>query len=177
MTQRKTQTAQVKQKLFNAVKALILNEGLNLLSIQKVADTAGISKGGLFHHFANRDELLLAFFDDILQQFSHRIQQHQHGTDEYDLVLAYVLASFDDLVENQEIAMILLQFISYPPYQKHWQTWFKNQFAQPIQNPHLQMILYTVDGIWLNVAIGHLAIHELEKLKALILQKIQQNQG
>lgn len=177
MTQRKVQSEQVKQKLFNAVKSLVLNEGLNHLSVQKVADTAGVSKGGLFHHFANRDELLLAFFDAILQQFSQRIQQHRHGTHERDWVLAYALASFDDLLENQEIAMILLQFISYPPYQKHWQNWFKNQFEQPIQNPRLQMILYSIDGIWLNVAIGHLPIHELEKLKTLILQEFPRNQG
>lgn len=36
------------------------------MSIQHVATTAGVSKSGLLHHFANKNELLLAVLEDYL---------------------------------------------------------------------------------------------------------------
>ena len=56
----KNKPEELKHGLIMAAKHLMVSDGVANLSMQKVADTAGTSKGGLFHHFKNKEELLNA---------------------------------------------------------------------------------------------------------------------
>lgn len=46
------------------------------VSLDHVAQRAGISKGGLLHHFANREALIVALVQDAQQRLREQVLQH-----------------------------------------------------------------------------------------------------
>jgi len=56
--------------LLLATARSILLEGEGTLTLDAVARRSGVSKGGLIHHFPNREALVEAIVDDLIQQFN-----------------------------------------------------------------------------------------------------------
>ncbi|WP_241761935.1 TetR/AcrR family transcriptional regulator [Moraxella catarrhalis] len=75
-TKRKNKPEELKHGLIMAAKHLMVSDGVANLSMQKVADTAGTSKGGLFHHFKNKEELLNAVVGLYIAQLNTAIFIH-----------------------------------------------------------------------------------------------------
>ena len=38
-------------------------------SLSRIAEVAGVSKSGLLHHFANREQLIVALLEDVVATF------------------------------------------------------------------------------------------------------------
>ena len=73
---RKNNPELLRHSILIAAKNLMLQDGIANLSMQKVADAAGTSKGGLFHHFKNKDELILSVLELFIAQVNTAIMQH-----------------------------------------------------------------------------------------------------
>jgi len=50
--------------ILNAASELFADDGFDAVSIGAIAEHAGVSKSNVFHHFANKDELILAVLRD-----------------------------------------------------------------------------------------------------------------
>jgi len=59
-----TMYAMSRDRIFEAAKAVVAEEGLAGLTIRKVAQRAGMSAMALYRHFADKDALLNALMDD-----------------------------------------------------------------------------------------------------------------
>jgi AcrR family transcriptional regulator len=46
------------------------------VSLDHIAKRAGVSKGGLLHHFANREALIVALVDDAQQRLRENVMRH-----------------------------------------------------------------------------------------------------
>jgi AcrR family transcriptional regulator len=55
-----------RERIFSAAKAILDREGIQGLSIRKVAARAGVSPMAMYRHFADKDALLNALMDDGL---------------------------------------------------------------------------------------------------------------
>jgi AcrR family transcriptional regulator len=53
-----------RDRIFEAAKAAVAQDGFSGLTIRKVAERAGMSPMALYHHFADKDALLNALMDD-----------------------------------------------------------------------------------------------------------------
>ena len=63
-------------------------------SLARIAEVAGVSKSGLLHHFANREQLIVALLEDVVTTFRQAVMQHLDASDERPgrLMRAYVRA-------------------------------------------------------------------------------------
>jgi AcrR family transcriptional regulator len=57
--------ARTRDQLITTARTLFLRDGYHGTSLEKVADTAGFSKGAVYSNFRNKDELCLAVLDAI----------------------------------------------------------------------------------------------------------------
>ena len=67
--ERKKQPEVVRQALIDCAARLAVDRGLHAVTVQAVSDAAGVTKGGLFHHFPNKEKLIEAVFQDKLMSF------------------------------------------------------------------------------------------------------------
>lgn len=61
--------------VLEAAEALLIERGTGL-SLADVAESAGVSKSGLLHHFKSKQELLLAVADHSLGRFHDEVMRH-----------------------------------------------------------------------------------------------------
>lgn len=92
------------RRILEAAARAIATKGVGV-SLDTIARGAGVSKGGLMHHFPSRDELLTALMGDLLAQFNEAVTAALDPADDAPgrLTRAYVRAVFADL-ENGERA-------------------------------------------------------------------------
>ncbi|GAA1658518.1 TetR/AcrR family transcriptional regulator [Actinoplanes couchii] len=64
-----------RRAILDAAARLLAERG-TAMSLADVAAAAKVSKSGLLHHFANRDELILAVAQDINEQFRNHVMRH-----------------------------------------------------------------------------------------------------
>lgn len=51
-------TATTRDRILDALETLLLDKGMSQVTLENVAATAGVSKGGLLYHFKSKDALL-----------------------------------------------------------------------------------------------------------------------
>lgn len=73
--QRKRQPEPMRKVLLECAEKIALERGLAGLTIQSVADAAGVTKGGLFHHFSSRQALLKGMYEDIAGKLHIQVDQ------------------------------------------------------------------------------------------------------
>jgi TetR/AcrR family transcriptional regulator, cholesterol catabolism regulator len=56
----------VKDRLVRASTLLFAERGFDATSVQAIVDTAGVTKGALYHHFAAKEDLLYEIHNEIL---------------------------------------------------------------------------------------------------------------
>ncbi|PWD49557.1 TetR family transcriptional regulator [Serinibacter arcticus] len=93
--------ARTRARLLEAASSAISEHGVNV-SLDLIARSAGVSKGGLLHHFPTREELLVAVMRHLLAEFDAAVERELDKEPEGAgrLVRAYVNAVFADLFDG-----------------------------------------------------------------------------
>ena len=66
MTATRPREAGVRQRILTAAVDLFADHGYDATSVSQVITRAGVAKGGFYHHFASKDELLYAVYGDLI---------------------------------------------------------------------------------------------------------------
>lgn len=62
-----------KQAILSNALTLFVNQGIHATSTASIAKTACVANGTLFHHFGSKDDLVLALYKSIKQDFALKI--------------------------------------------------------------------------------------------------------
>lgn len=71
-----------KQRILEAADGLARDVGPGHISLEAVAARAGVSKGGLLHHFPSKDRLLRALVEHYLKAFDEALAARQAETED-----------------------------------------------------------------------------------------------
>ncbi len=155
---RKKQPEAVRRAIINAAQRIAAVRGLADVTIQSVASDAGVTKGGVFHHFANKQELLRAAFDDLLTRIDVEIETHlKTDTGWGSFTRAYVLT----LMVGKQFGIgspadaISMSVLSDPEMSRSWQAWLDGRLerhAATDADPELEIVRFAADGAWVNYA-------------------------
>ncbi|PSB08798.1 TetR family transcriptional regulator [filamentous cyanobacterium CCP1] len=74
-TKRSAPRTATRQAILQATIDILLEQGLEALTLDAAAQKAGVSKGGLLYHFPNKDALILGLADHLTQDFETTIQE------------------------------------------------------------------------------------------------------
>jgi len=77
-------------EIIEASWQVIAAEGLAGLSMRKIADAAGCTPGRLVHHFADREEIVLAALRAVYDTAGARLERVRHSLPARERLLAYL---------------------------------------------------------------------------------------
>ncbi|MBT0770797.1 TetR family transcriptional regulator [Kineosporia sp. J2-2] len=105
VAERERDPARTRRTVLDAAARVVAQKGAGV-SIDTIARAAGVSKGGLLHHFHNRDELVLALTEDLMERFAAEVRAAVDPTDRAEgrLMRGYIRASFDSLRHEESPA-------------------------------------------------------------------------
>lgn len=161
MTQRRTAT-QTRGLIFAACSDILRRDGLPHLTLDAVAEEAGLSKGGLLYHFPSKLALVEALFRHHLHLFDQRLlelesseRNNGSGSGRGSWLRAYALASIEQISDPETASLFASLFAAgerYPSVleimRESYNRW-QVQIDRSGFNPSAAlMIRLTVDGFW-----------------------------
>jgi AcrR family transcriptional regulator len=99
--------AATRSRLLDAAETLFVDRGYEGTSTQQILAAAGVSRGGLYHHFANKRELFEAVFSRVSDAALARAARGVEGSSPLEGLIAGCLAWLRE-ARRPEVAAILL---------------------------------------------------------------------
>lgn len=175
---RKKQPELVRRTLLDCAAKLAVDEGLSGVTIQAVADAAGVTKGGLMHHFPNKQALIEAITADLLEQLDVEIDKLM-GIDSESFgsfTRAYVELVFTDndakTGSGKAWSALSVTSITDPRLRDLWSNWLEGRLERHQETDHvptLAIVRLAADGVWLASMLNNDS-RRLADLKALRTQ-------
>lgn len=154
---RKNEPEAVRAKLLAAAARIAAEQGLASVTLNAVAHMAGVSKGGLLHHYPSRRHLIDALYAALLSRLDLRIRDIRTNDPEPNgqFTRAYLTAvtlpdrSSD---ESRLLGATSLAMSSDPHLAETWSRWIDGHLArsgEEDRSPAAAAIRYAADGLWL----------------------------
>ena len=164
---RKKDPIVVRRALLDSAGRIAANEGFAAVTLQTVAAAANVTKGGLFHHFINKQALIDAMIDEQLENFDKRIATHieadevTHGR----FTRAYVLTVLDwSMFVKGSVWGAMASYASADhSVRVIWSQWMRRQLEQHVKTDNaleLEVVRLAADGAWLCYHIDNTATEE-----------------
>lgn len=150
-----------RNQILLAASRIVHKQGVSQLTLEAVANEAGISKGGLLYHFPNKEALVQGMLDELLSKYSNEIKQRVESDDSPSgrWSRAYAEATFHEVESGLEMSSGLLAAVFTNPemlekYQQQYSIWQK-QIENDTSDPVLATVIRLVaDGLWYSEIFG-----------------------
>lgn len=108
-----------REQILDAALRLFGQRGYEGTSMSEIAQTLGMSKAGLYHHFRTKDDILHALLDPQFDQVEALLDRYQPGPEDPTAQRRLLEEYFDLLHENSEVIGLLgtdMAVLSHPEF-------------------------------------------------------------
>jgi AcrR family transcriptional regulator len=173
---------QTRALLLNSAHTIVAQQGIQHLTLEAVAQAAGISKGGLLYHYPSKEALIegmIAYYLDAFEQELQALLPESMDNGDRAYIHAYVRASFAPSSEAIEQSAGLMAAVAVnpsllEPLRQQYAVW-QARFEAALPDRALATVIrLAVDGLWVSDLLGLAPITDerrvevLHKLLALI---------
>jgi AcrR family transcriptional regulator len=140
--------------ILKAANQVVMESGVTRLTLEAVAQAAGVIKGGLLYHFPSKEALIKGMIEQMNASFNASIRQAyeaDQGPAQGRWLRAFIRATFTS--EQVDLAAGLLAALALnpallAPNRINYQTWQKQIEADVIDPAMATIIRLAVDGLW-----------------------------
>ena len=164
-----------RDRILDAVESVILDSGGRTLTLDAVAERAGISKGGLVYSFATKDELVRAALEREVSRFQDAVSQRlgDKATDPFEMVLAHIEEALDeDNAATSKAAFLVTALVHAPdmmePARRYYRAMLDPLLAGSGEAHEIRNALLAVEGIFLLRGLGFVEVSEDEHRSVLL---------
>lgn len=75
MRRTKEAALQTRENILNAAAQVILQQGMGAFTIEAIAQEAGVTKGGVLHHFPSKELLIQGLIEQVIAAFNAHLMQ------------------------------------------------------------------------------------------------------
>jgi AcrR family transcriptional regulator len=181
----KTNKADLKKELiFKAVSQIVIEDGVEKLTLEAVAHKAGISKGGLLYHFPNKEALILGVIDQLsnrfMEQFDKRAEDDQDSKGKWTRSYIDCASPGENDLDSLYTALSAAHFTN-PQMLQQLQS-FYSEIQNKIEHDEVDpvgatLVRLAIDGLWFAEMFGlappgaDLRKQVIERLKATIQEE------
>lgn len=165
--------------ILDAAQTVVLERGASHVTLDAVAERAGLSKGGVLYHFQNKEAMLAALVERMVRTFTAVVDEKRRrlGDDPARALEAYVEAVFSMGEQMNDATCALLPALSSNPllleplralYRDHYGELVRSRVGQD----QAAIVSLALDGLWLMemFQISPLAPADEARIKALLLR-------
>lgn len=155
------QAVETRQRLLAAAITTMRDHGFSALTLDAVAREAGLSKGGLLHHFASKDIMVEAILRHLFADFEARVRAY------YDVepqqpgrwLRAYIRATYDESPVPLELAAMLMRAMNESRtllslIQTDFVQWQQRLSSDGVPKARATIVRQAVDAYWTERLIG-----------------------
>lgn len=180
---RKKQPEVVRRALLDQAARITLEQGLSKVTFQAVADAVGVTKGGVMHHFATKNALILEVFHDAMAKFEAEVDTAmakdpvRYGSFTRAYIDATISLGEKGQAEFHSQATLYVLMLGDSELRELWAEWSNQQLKkhEPTDNTEtLCMARLVADGIWLSDFSG-IDIVDKQSLRDRLIKMTQRD--
>jgi AcrR family transcriptional regulator len=145
-------------------------EDWHQVTFQAISDRTGLSKGGIIHHFRNKEELLDEMMRQGLGELTESLKQYKLNGDvsEKDgsrAYLKFIISKSDDESYKKKMRVVLQAVMISGHYKEMWDSWCRENISPSGEemNIHGLVTKLVADGIWFTQNMGYAALTDKNK--------------
>lgn len=180
---RKKQPELVRRALLDQAARITLEQGLSKVTFQAVADATGVTKGGVMHHFATKNVLILEVFNDAMARFEAEVNaaMAKDPVTYGSFTRAYIDATISlgekgqEEFDNQATLYVLM--LGDSELRELWAQWANEQLKKHEATDNTEtlcMVRLVADGIWLSDFSG-INISDKQSLRNRLIKMTQRD--
>ncbi|MBM4140867.1 MAG: TetR/AcrR family transcriptional regulator [Nitrospira sp.] len=175
-----------RKRILDAAMQVFSRQGFAKANIREIAKVAGISVGGLYLYFKNKEELYLSFIkdgmNDMMQKTEIIVESHQSPTRTlYDFLKVHI----DSAIKHRELILVHIRELGFTFALEHKRQYMRNQrklvekiidkgirtgeFRRCNMKETARIIMGTVRGVMLSMAMDKDVIVTARRLTELLL--------
>jgi AcrR family transcriptional regulator len=185
-TRRKKAPAQVRAQLLQAASDIATDHGVQAVTLEAVAERAGVTKGALQYHFVNKQGLLDALFEQTLERFEDQMETRL-AADRKDArgaaSRAYLHTTIDETspaASTNVLRVLVAAMMTDPEIRERYSTpmrkWTRPDPLPLDQAARLMICRLAADGLWISDLLGYQdmspelrdeVVHQIERMTLL----------
>jgi AcrR family transcriptional regulator len=174
---RRKQPDAVRHQLLDVAARLCIENGLHALTLDAVAKEAGVSKGGLLHHFPSKQALLEALSNACLEDFEGRLGEQlekDKGPAQGRFARAYlqVTVSKQSHPAGEHWDNLGVMLMSDANMRAAWHTWLEKRLAEHKDTDSTMaslIVRLAADGLWLSDFSGSPWLSQAKRKRLIAL--------
>lgn len=182
---------ETREKIYKAAMQLAARDGLLTLTLDKVAEESGLSKGGVMHHFATKEALLsgviMHFTDQVEREMTRLVADDPNPSYRWARAMLRMMTSSDDtstelMQSRQTMERFMLSVMAatvhnpeiVKPIQAIGQRLRGRLTSVPEEGLEQLIMWLAMDGLFLWQFVGMLSQDDplIEQVHANLLQKL-----
>jgi AcrR family transcriptional regulator len=174
---------QTRERLLEAATKIIMTRGVMHLTLDLVAEEAGVSKGGLLHHFPTKEKLIIGLLQHAIAIFLARLQRHRAADPDPSAgqwLRAYIRATFETAPEEEALTKALVILAANSPElveakQVELDAFFAQMETDGIDPARAWAVRLACDGLWVSELYDglHLDTTMRKALEAELLRLVE----
>lgn len=176
--QPKKQPELIRKRILEQAIMLAAEKGTSSVSIQSVATGAGISKGGVFHHFANKEILLEEMIKEILFYLDREVENliDQDLIDYGKFTRAYLKTALMQNIEGLVSPWTALSMttLTDSTFNSLFAQWLKQKidlYKNSDDHYDLMLLRLASDGVWLQYMTQMISYEQAIQLTDDLIQR------
>lgn len=178
---RKKQPEVVRRALLDQAARITLEQGLSKVTFQAVADAVGVTKGGVMHHFATKNALVLEVFNDAVAKFEAEVDMAmdkdpvRYGSFTRAYIDATISLGEKGQKEFDNQATLYVLMLGDSEMRELWAQWANEQLKKHESTDNTEtlcMVRLVADGIWLSDFSG-ISISDKKSLRKRLIKMTQ----
>jgi len=145
----------VRESLLNAAFELAATKGIADVTVNKVSESANVTKGAFFHHFDSKETLVTELMQMLLmrldKQFDRLMAQEENSDGCF--TRAYIRAAFSEGAAERKIWGALLSLMAAKDQVGSvWDDWLSERLKRHSKTDsriELRAVRLAADGVWL----------------------------
>ncbi|MGU7770745.1 TetR/AcrR family transcriptional regulator [Burkholderia sp. MR1-5-21] len=160
---RKKAPEQVRAQLLVAASDIATHYGVQALTLDAVAERAGVTKGALQYHFANKQGLLDALFEQTVERFGRQMEARIAADPQPAgaAARAYVHTTLDKAnpaASTDVLRVLVASMVTEPETRERWavpiREWSRPDPVPLEQAAMLMICRLAADGLWISELLG-----------------------
>lgn len=140
-----------REEILNVAEKIAQHESASSVTLDRVADVAKISKGGLLYHFPTKDELLSALVERLIRRFDDVIEKHITKNPRATFLDGFVAANMSkEILDSSRglVAVISYDLKLIKPLREAYKRWDKMLISDLKSEVEAMKIRFIFDGIF-----------------------------
>ena len=180
---RKKQPEVIRRALLDQAARITLEQGLSKVTFQAVADAVGVTKGGVMHHFATKNALILEVFNDAMAKFEAEVDAAmakdpvRYGSFTRAYIDATISLGEKGQKEFDNQATLYVLMLGDSEMRELWAQWANEQLKKHEATDNTEtlcMVRLVADGIWLSDFSG-IDISDKASIRERLINMTQQD--